>query len=146
MPKRCFLKHRFFSGLGSILEGLGLPRWNQVRRAACSARRVKPYCIFAFGKPVRKYLEVGGESPNARPKSRPVGNMLAHFSLLGAFFRVLGVACAFLGDFLLVLAIFWVSWNAPGSILENFEEVWGTFWKLRASFFDAFLYFCAWFA
>ena len=41
-------QHPFFRVLASILEGLGPPSWSQVRRAACSAWRVKSHCIFAF--------------------------------------------------------------------------------------------------
>ena len=47
--KKCVVfQHRFFRVWASILEGLGPPTWSQVRRAACSARRVKPHCIFCL--------------------------------------------------------------------------------------------------
>ena len=47
--KRVVFQHRFFQVSASNLKPLGPPTWSQVRRAACSARRVKPYCILAFG-------------------------------------------------------------------------------------------------
>ena len=43
--KRLVFQLRFFELSASILEALGPPRWSQVRRAACSARRVKAYRI-----------------------------------------------------------------------------------------------------
>ena len=46
--KRVVFQHRFFRVSASILEGLGPPTWSQVRRAACSARRVKPHCTLCL--------------------------------------------------------------------------------------------------
>ena len=43
--------------------------------------------------------------------------MLAHFSLLGAFFSLLAASCAFVGRFLRRLVIFFAFWVAPGRIL-----------------------------
>ena len=40
--------HRFCRVSALILEPLGPPCWSQVRRAACSARRVKPHCILCL--------------------------------------------------------------------------------------------------
>ena len=46
--KYVVFQHRFFRVSASILEPLGPPRWSQVRRAACSARRVRPYRILCL--------------------------------------------------------------------------------------------------
>ena len=48
-----------------------------------------------------------------------VGAMLAHFSLLGVFFALLAVSCAFVGRFLLMLIVFFPFGVAPGLILER---------------------------
>ena len=45
--------------------------------------------------------------------------MLAHFSLLGAFFSILAASCAFVGRFLLTLVVFFAFRVAPGQILER---------------------------
>ena len=46
--RKCVVfQHRFFRVSASILDPLGPPRWSQVRRAACSARRVRAHCIYA---------------------------------------------------------------------------------------------------
>ena len=43
--------------------------------------------------------------------------MLAHFSLLGIFFSLLGASCAFLGRFWLALVVFPAFWIVLGWIL-----------------------------
>ena len=45
--------------------------------------------------------------------------MLAHFSLLGAFFSLLAASCAFVGRFWLTLIVFFAFRVAPGPILER---------------------------
>ena len=46
-----------------------------------------------------------------------VGTMLAHFSLLGAFFSLLAASCEFVGRFLRTLVVFFAFRVAPGWIL-----------------------------
>ena len=49
--------------------------------------------------------------------------MLAHFSLLGAFFSLLAASWALCRYFQAILCVFWASWNVPGLIFEGFGKV-----------------------
>ena len=53
----------------------------------------------------------------------PVGSMLAHFSLLGAFFSLVAASCAFVGRFLPILIVFFAFWVALNSILGGPGQV-----------------------
>ena len=64
-----------------------------------------------------------------------VGSMLAHFSLLGAFFSFLAASCAFVRRFLLMLVVFFAFWVAPGPILERP----GTILEVRNLIFRGFV-------
>ena len=64
--------------------------------------------------------------------------MLAHFSLLDAFFSFLAASWALVGHFLVVLVVFFALWTAPGSILEGLGQLRGGFWKLRRPIFRGF--------
>ena len=69
------------------------------------------YCIsFLRGRPA---------VPPVSSEFLYVGAMLAHFSLLGAFFSILAVSWAFVGCFLLMLFVFLTIRAAPGQILER---------------------------
>ena len=92
----------------------------KIRRAACSARRVKPHCIFMLALAYCFSLLRGGQDGSTgRPKSHQVGTSLAHFSLLHTFFELLAASWAFDGRFLLILVVFFARWVAPGQILER---------------------------
>ena len=73
----------------------------QVRRAACSAWRVRAYCIFAFGNPVRKCLGGGRVSDRGQTWAcwGQLGTMLAHFSLLSASWAYFSRLAAFVAPF-----------------------------------------------
>ena len=98
-----------------------------MRRAAGSAWRVRAYCIFSFGNPVRTCLGEGRASVQAgrgRSKFSHVGAMLALFPLLGAswahFSRLAALVVAF-GCFFGVLECFG----------HDFDASWAAFsWPL----------------
>ena len=51
------------------------------------------------------------------------GNALAHFSLLGVFFRVLSASWVLLGCFWPILAVFIAFWCAPGPFWQGLGRV-----------------------
>ena len=63
----------------------------QVRRAACSARRVKPHCIFSFENPAWKGFRGGQSAPKSESRLPHVGTMLGPCWLIfrswASFFR-----------------------------------------------------------
>ena len=67
-----------------------------------------------------------------------VGVMLAHFSLLVAFFPMLGASGAFPGRFWLLLVVFSAFWTVSGWILERSGTLRGGFGDPKALFFEVF--------
>ena len=142
MPQTGCFSTSAFSGFGldfaaswaSNLE----PSWLQIRRAACSARRVKSYRIFSFGNPGRTYLGEGPVSPQAGPNLSMLGPCWRFFrswARLGRIFRVLLRVLAFLIAFL-------AFWNALGTILEppglHFHGSWDLQDHIFLGFFAGF--------
>ena len=88
----------------------------------------------------------GGEPPKSGSSGAKVGAMLAHLSLLGTIFCVLGASWALCDRLWVVFVVLGASWTVSGSILAGLGEDRGRFWKLGSLIFDVFSYFCRWFA
>ena len=117
-----------------ILEGLEPPTWSQVRRAACSARRVKPYCIFFCIKVLHALEEARRKFNRVQTWAcwGHVGTMLAHFSLLGVFFSLWNASRTFVGRFFTHVRLFFRVLGGSGSDVwasrDNFEGPKLLFW------------------
>ena len=134
--KRVVFQHRFFRVLASISEGLGPPRWSQVRRAACSARRVRSHGIFSFGNPAWKGFSGGPGVPRpsqTQGRPRPCWAHVGTFFALGRIFFVLGwflnTSCTFLAH----VGRFFRAWGRCGLDFGWSGEGFG---RLKTTFAD----------
>ena len=118
--KRVVFQHRFFGVLASILEPLGLPRWSQVRRAAGSARRVRPYCLLKVGNTA---FREGGSLPTRGPNPARLALCWFVFRSWASFFRSW-----------LVLERLLHFFGSCWSFFSNFGPPRPRFWVVRARF------------
>ena len=110
----------FWPRFGSLL---GL----QVRRAACSARRVRPYCIFAFQTYCICLLRGGQELPNSRPNGVMSALCWHMFRSWAPFFR----SWLDLERFLHFSGSCWSFFSGFGSLRTRFWMVASRFWNLQ---------------
>ena len=88
--KRVVFQHRFFRVSASILEGLGPPTWSQVRRAACSARRVRPHSMDMCLEPPCMEVLGGAKSFQILDEMASCWDHVGTFFALGRLFFALG--------------------------------------------------------
>ena len=132
------------------MEPLGLPTWSQVRRAACSARRVKSHCFYACIN-ILLFLTRGGPNPpksnSNPPKSESSRRMLGpcwpyvgtFFALERLFFALgwfLSASCTFLahvGRFFRALGRSGLDFGWSGAGFGAFKtEFVEDFWRSQA--------------
>ena len=124
MPKTCCFSTSIFSGFGLDFGG----SWaSKIRRAACSARRVKSYSIFAFGNPVGYALGAGPKLKTWRPKLTMLRPCWHSFRSWAHFFR----SWLVLKRFLHIFGSCWSFFSGLGSLRPRFWVVWARFWMLQ---------------
>ena len=99
------------------------PNLPKIRRAACSARRVKDHCIFSFGNPVRRCLGEGPGAPQAGQNFLMLGPCWHFFHSWAPFFRSW-----------LVLERFLHFFGSCWSFFSSFGSPRPRFWVVRARF------------
>ena len=109
---------------------------NQIRRAACSARRVKPHCIFAFQTYCFYFLRGEENHQKSRSKLAMLGPCWHYVGSLFALGRTLAAFFATCCVLLPLLAAFGASRHAPGSIFEGFGALQGEFCSLLRCFLN----------
>ena len=112
----------------------------QVRRAACSARRVKPYCILAFGNTA--FSDLLGEAKGSKNGAQTWASWVhvGTFFALGRLFFALGwflnVFCTFLahvGRFFRALGRPGLDFGSSGPGFRAFKTTFGdVFWRWHA--------------
>ena len=109
----------------------------KIRRAACSARRVKPYCIFFC----IKVLHALGEARRKFNRVQTWAMLGLCWHYVGSFFalgRALDAFSASCCVLLPPLAGFDAFWGTPGSILAGSGTLRGGFWRSKGPIFRSF--------
>ena len=108
------------------------PPSKEVRRAACSARRVRPHCFYAWINILLFLTRGGAASQKIQAKTSACWGHVGTFFALERLFFALGRLFCICGRSWLVLALFLTSWSALGSILEAPKPYFSMFFRTMA--------------